>query len=165
MLARADNMTIILDRVRLTSLVINTVRENITITIIKTIVNYKTSVRGLELNEESIFDWELPTQFEPYQTQLPTSEVNSMQLPISEEINTTTGIMKLAKKMQSNKLLFFSSEKICLTVDVANIDDILALANNGCIEFNTMTFRFNNKPTEFGTDNCATHHICHLLHF
>ena len=67
--------------------------------------------------------------------------------------------------MQSNKLLFFSSEKICLTVEVTNIGDILALANNGCIESNTMTFSFNNKPTEFDTDNCATHHICHLLHF
>ena len=57
MLARADNMTIILDRVRLTSLVINTVRESVITTITKIIVNYKTSVRGWELNEESMFDW------------------------------------------------------------------------------------------------------------
>ena len=61
-------------------------------------------------------------------------------------------------------MLSFSSEKICLTVEVTNIGDILALANDGGIESNNTTFSFNNKPTELGTDNCVTHHICHLLH-
>lgn len=25
------------------------------------------------------------------------------------------------------------------------------------------TYSFANEPTEFGTDNCATHHICSIL--
>ena len=59
-------MTIILDQVRLTSLAFNTARDNVTTTTIKIIVNYKTSVRGWKLNEESMFDWEPPTQFDLY---------------------------------------------------------------------------------------------------
>ena len=129
----------------------NTIRENVTAIITKMIVNYKTSVRGWELNEESMFDWESPIQhqhndlFEPYQTQLPISEVNP-----PEEI-------------QSNKLQYFSSEKIHLTVEIANIGDILALSNDRGMVSNNTTFSFKNKTTKFGTNNCVTHYVCHLL--
>ena len=50
-------------------------------------------------------------------------------------------------------------DTICLMVDATDIGDILAMANETEGEMGNQTFTFATKPTEFGTDNCATHHI------
>ena len=52
-------------------------------------------------------------------------------------------------------------DAICLMVDATDIGDVLALANNTEGEMGNQTFTFATKSTEFGTDNCATHHICY----
>ena len=116
------------------------------------------------MNGNYIPQYEYNAQFELTQTQLPVSEANPPQLPISEEIRKMMGNTKLAKAMQTIKLQSFLSGKTCPTVEVNNIGDILALTNSGGIVSNKTTFSFNNETTKFGIYNCETYHICHLLH-
>ena len=52
-------------------------------------------------------------------------------------------------------------DEICLVVDATDIGEVLALANNKEGHLGNQTFVFASKPIEFGTDNCATHHICY----
>ena len=52
-------------------------------------------------------------------------------------------------------------DAICVVVDATDIGEILVLANNTEGHLGNQTFAFASKPTEFGTDNCATHHICY----
>ena len=50
---------------------------------------------------------------------------------------------------------------MCLVVEATDVGEILALADNTEGEMGNQTFTFDSKPTEFGTDNCATRHICY----
>ena len=52
-------------------------------------------------------------------------------------------------------------DTICLVVDTTDIGEILALVNDTEGNTGNQTFTFNTKPTEFGTDNCATHTLCY----
>ena len=82
------------------------------------------------MNGNYIPQYEYNAIFELTQTQLPVSEANPPQLPISEEIRKMMGNTKLAKAMQTIKLQSFLSGKTYPTVDVNNIGDILALTNS-----------------------------------
>ena len=55
-----------------------------------------------------------------------------------------------------------SSQPLCLVADAVDVSDVLALSNSTITKDpkNLCSFASTSVPTEFGTDNCATHHIC-----
>ena len=53
-------------------------------------------------------------------------------------------------------------DAICLVVDTIDIWEVLNLANETEGKMGDLTFTFFSKPTESGTDICATHHIYYL---
>ena len=49
---------------------------------------------------------------------------------------------------------------LCLRTTTGEEVKILVLTNTNKYSSSDMTYSFSNQPTEFGTGNCATHHIC-----
>ena len=54
----------------------------------------------------------------------------------------------------------FPNKGTCLTVDTFDIGDVYALGGDSSTEVRKFNFSSINKPIQFGTDNCAIHHIC-----
>ena len=52
-----------------------------------------------------------------------------------------------------------SKNELFLMVRATDIIDILALANASDAAEEQVTFTFDSNSTEFGTDNCTTHHL------
>ena len=61
---------------------------------------------------------------------------------------------------ERNNTFYYNSENevVCFT---ATAEPGLVLTNTTKQECDSEDFDLNPKGTEFGTDNCATHHICH----
>ena len=60
----------------------------------------------------------------------------------------------------SEKLPPFDKEDIFLTVEAVNIGDVLTLPKAPNDEKKKASFSYATMSKQFGTDNCATHHIC-----
>ena len=55
------------------------------------------------------------------------------------------------------------ADPLCLVTETTDIADVLILANSNTGKPDTNLCSFAPTRTEFGTDNCATHHICSQL--
>ena len=53
-------------------------------------------------------------------------------------------------------------DAVCFMLNAINIGEVLNLANEVEEKIGNHTFTFESTTAEFGTDNCATHHICYL---
>ena len=78
---------------------------------------------------------------------LPLSPVHSTR----ESVNINTTVIP------------HSSQPLCLVTDTIVTPDVLILANSSIQKAVPNLCSFSPTSTEFGTDNCATHHICSQL--
>ena len=63
--------------------------------------------------------------------------------------------------MNSHHYTTGGNSNACFLIEVINVMDPLILSNTAYFRENNNTFVLrNDRRTEFGVDNCATHHIC-----
>ena len=85
---------------------------------------------------------------------------NNVPVGLTNTDNIRTSHFDWYEKLQVDNHVYNQTSPLCLVSDTCDISDGIALTNTAADRYEIYRWSLDAIPTKFGTDNCATYHIC-----